>query len=264
MSDDISLELQRQINDLKKTQKDLRTWEFPKYFAAKAYSQFQSLPATRGFWPFTSINESASIIDMSGQGRTLTAAGAPTFGVMTNGGAYAVFNGSTTYYYRADEAGLDITGNLTLMAWASCAASTEQVIASKANTNQISYQINTTNANYFQVIVSSNGSALTKATANMTYTAGEWYFVAGVYEASTSLKIHWGPANLSSAAGGLVTNTTSIPAALHNGTAQFRIGANQIAGYLSGRASYVWLGSYALPDGLISDVYEGTRDLFAA
>lgn len=240
------------------------TQDSPRNVGLMAFSRFMALPATRGFWPFSSINESAAIMDLSGQARTLTAAGAPAFGVMTNGGMYGTFNGSTTYYYRADEAGLDITGNLTLMAWVSCADSTEQVIASKANTNQISYQIHTTNDNYFQVLVSSNGATVTRATANMKYTAGEWYFVAGVYEASTSLKIHWGPANSSSAAGGLVTNTTSIPAAIHSGTAQFRIGANQIAAhYLSGRAAYVWLGSYALPDGLISDVYEGTRALFA-
>lgn len=255
--------LQRQRANERSTERTA-TQDSPRNTALMSFARFMALPATRGFWPFTSVNESAAIIDMSGQARTLTASGAAAFGVMTNGGAYGTFNGSTTYYYRADEAGLDITGNLTLMAWAYCAASTTQVIAAKANTSQVSYQIYTDASDKFNFLVSSNGSAVTTVTAGTTYTANAWYFVAGVYEASTSLKIYWGPASPANTAGSSATNTTSIPAAIHSGTAQFRIGANQTGAYLSGRAAYVWLGSYALPAGLISDVYEGTRDLFAA
>lgn len=226
-----------------------------------AIARFLALPALRCFWPFTSVTESGSVIDMSGQGRTLTGAGALAFAVMGNGGAYAAFNGSTTYFYRADEAGLDITGQLTLLGWVYAAASKSQILAGKVNTGQTSYQVGTTSGNRFQMIVSSNGTALTSVTATTNYTPNTWYFLAGRYTPSTELALHWYAAN-SSSDGEKAINTTSIPASLHNGTAEFRIGANMTGSYLNGRASLVALLSYPLSDAHILELYEGTRALF--
>ena len=261
--DDINLELQRQINDLKRQQNDQRAWEFPYLPATVAFANFFALPGLRGYWPFSSINESANCIDLSGQGRTLTGSGTRSFGVMTNGGCYATFNGSNTFYYRADEAGLDVTSSLTLLGWFYAAASTTQVAISKAATGQTSYQLYTSSSNRFTFLVSSDGTATTTVGAASDYTANTWYFLAARYTASTELALFWYSA-LSSSDGGKATNTTSIPAALHSGTAQFRIGANESGNYLNGRGAYAALLTYPISDKLIMALYEGSRRLFAA
>jgi hypothetical protein len=81
-----------------------------------AISYYLGLPGLRAFWPMSSVNETGNVYDLSGQGRTLTNNNAATFGVYGLQ-SYATFNGVNQYLSRADEAGLDITGELTMGCW---------------------------------------------------------------------------------------------------------------------------------------------------
>jgi len=58
-------------------------------------------PGLRGFWPFSSVNESGHVLDLSGQTRTLTNNNAAAFGVENQIVPYAILNGSTQYFNRA-------------------------------------------------------------------------------------------------------------------------------------------------------------------
>lgn len=93
----------------------------PEVPATNAYGQYLSacmaLPELRGLWGFSSVNESGNVLDLSGQGRTLTNNGAAVRGITATGVPYALLNGSTQYFSRADEAGLDITAGLTVGGW---------------------------------------------------------------------------------------------------------------------------------------------------
>lgn len=80
-------------------------------------SEFLTLPGLRGFWPMSSMNENGGAMDLSAQGRTLAATGTPGYAVYNNQLlAYSDYDGATQFHSRASEAGLNLTGELTLMA----------------------------------------------------------------------------------------------------------------------------------------------------
>lgn len=226
-------------------------------------ARFMGLPGLRGFWPFSSVNESGNVYDLSGQDRILTNTGTATFGVTTPGLPYGVFNGSTQYLSRADEAGLDITGALTMGLWVyptTVTPGTAYVAMGKrsATAGNYSYRLTlNTTGNIFSGSVSSDGTVETLVNAASGPSVNNWYFLALRLTPSTELAL-W-------ANGAKTVNTTSIPATIYNGTSAFQIcgaggGTNNL---FAGRAALGFLCAAALADAQITDLYNSTCGLFA-
>ncbi len=74
------------------------------------------LPQLRAYWPFTSVNEGGNVYDLSGQARILTNNATATFST-SDLRAYGVTNGTSQYFSRATEAGLEFTGAMTVLGW---------------------------------------------------------------------------------------------------------------------------------------------------
>ena len=160
--------------------------------------------------------------------------------------------GSSQYWTILDatQTGLDFAGSFTLSGWIkveSAPSDSTYLIINKWLTtgNQRQYQLFYTDdagakSLVFQVDPDgTNGSSVT-VIASQTFTAGTWYHVAAIFQASTRIEIY---VNGSSVA----TNTTSIPAAAFDGAGDFRIGA-------SGTGANAF-------DGLIDDVRVWARDI---
>lgn len=206
----------------------------PNLAIASAISTWQSIPGIRGLWSASVVNESGSLMDCAFQNRTLTMGVGAAFayaGLVP----YVVYNGVNQYHYRADEAGLDITTGLSLGCWFyPLAVGAGQVLMSKANVNQIAYQLDLTNADNPRFLVSGNGVAVVSVTSTVTVVANRWYFAMGRFTASTDLTIVVYD-------GGYTTTTNAVgtPAAIFNSNANFEIARNMTGGYFNGR---YWIG----------------------
>ena len=238
-----------------------------------ACSAMRMLPGLRGFWPMSSFNENGDAYDLSGQGRTLTYNGNPTYNYSSLI-HYIDLDGTGDYLSRTDEAGLDILGTesyvagaaqgLTLGGWfyfkvfpafPTCLGKHDGV-----GGNQRSYVIwiDTGAGNVPVMVVSSNGTAVGQVT--VLHTTGlvvdTWYFIVGRFVPSTSLTIFLDGSGVSNAAG--------IPASIFNSTTAFMIGARSVppASFLNGQASLCFLCAAALSDSIISALFQQTRAIF--
>jgi hypothetical protein len=198
-------------------------------------------PGLVGFWPTSSIDRSSGdIYDVSGQGRTLTYTGTPTYSYLASGIPYFQTNGTGDYATRASEADLQITGGetiydstvrgMTMMLWFkidSWTNSYKQLMGKWNETgNQRSFTIALSSATpRLDAFVSSNGTATTSV-ISADITTGTWYHAAVVYVPSTSLSI---------IVNGITktTNTTSIPATIFASTAAFRLGQAELLATVS-------------------------------
>ena len=235
----------------------------PLYYNGDLISTYLALPELRLFVPFSSIGESGNAVDFSGQGRTLTNNGSAPRGIYNNLVPYADLNGSSQYFSRADEAGLDITGALTFGGWFwfdVLSASSYYFMMAKWGTAVGSYSYLLMNGsgstNITRGLISSNGTALSEVnTGTVTPVINTWNLITLTYVPSTSLTLRIN--NVSYA------NTTSIPANIYNSTSQLEIG-RQPGGsnYLDGRAAGVFLCAAALPDDGHTWLYERTRKFF--
>lgn len=225
------------------------------------------LPQTRGAWNFAYVNESGNLLDHSGQARTLTAAGSPTFAVDTYM-PYATLDGSTQYFSRADEAGFDITGNLTQLSWAyfdTTAAAAEIIAGKDTAAANYSYFMQRDANGKLSCVVSVDGAALTFAVSTTVISSGNWAFCALRYTASTELAAFLGFQGADDGILEKVVNTTSIPASLFNSNADYTIGAGNVtttpAFHLDGRVAMTYLCADDLSDNYINMFYSQTRAL---
>ena len=224
-------------------------------------SPFLALPELRAFWPMSSVNESGNALDLSGQARTLTN-NATTLRVIYEGFVnYFNFNGSTQYLSRADEAGLDITGALTLGGW----FWTDSITFSKSLLSKDNVSAGTRSyllydnggSSELGFLVSGDGTAgIFVLTPTGKLTSGQWHFCLGRYTPSTEIAVFIDNQK--------TTNVTSIPASLFNGATNFTIGTRSDAGasFLNGRATLCFLCADDLPDVLIQSLFAQTRSFF--
>jgi hypothetical protein len=228
----------------------------PNFAFCNAVSMYQLLPSLRGFWPVSSVNESGSVFDISGQGRTLTNSSVTfAYGALA---PYAAFNGAA-YLCRADEAGTSITGGLTLGCWVyfTNAASAAEDCITKSNPtgNQLSYVLRRNATGNAEFYVSGDGAAQIFIDSAVTMAAATWYFIAATYIPSTVISV-W--INDSQAA-----NAVSVPAAIYNSTAQFLIGARDgPANYVTGRIALPFLCATYFSSTIVNTIFEQTRALF--
>jgi hypothetical protein len=135
--------------------------------------------------------------------------------------AYNFTAASSQHLTTPDTASLDITGALTLVAWVKSTGSygpAARGILTKyeTGTNQRSYALTTNSSGQVFFIVTNNGISALNATGS-TAVGTNWRHVAGVYTPSTKLE-----AFLDGASSG--SNTTSIFASLHSGSAPLAVG----------------------------------------
>jgi len=233
-----------------------------------AIGKYLSLPGLRGFWPMSSFNSSGNAFDLSGQSRTLTYNGNPTYN-FAGLAPYLDFDGTGDYLSRSDESGLDIIGTesyvapaargLTLGGWFWL----DDLLSIKA----LMFKGNTTAAQsaYEIYVATISGNTHMRVSTGATYiqaillngmsSTGTWYFVCGRYDPSTEVKV-W--------VNGQTTETTvSVPASLQNSSLDFAIGATS-AGLLplNGRASFCFLCAAALSDAIINNLFQSSRGLF--
>jgi len=226
------------------------------YTSGDFLGTLMSIPDLRGLWG-GSFNESGNLYDYSGQGRTLTNNGTTPRLALDTCVPYASLNGSTRFFSRADEAGLDLTGSFTIGGWFYASTAATAVCMAKAgNAPTISYQIAfiAPAAQNFQFIVSSNGTAVTAVSGTEQYVVGRWYFLMMRYDASTSLTAFIN--------GNYYTNVTSIPASVFNSASSFRIGANDAGNYLNGRSSIVFAYARILSDTMMNNLFTISRGLY--
>jgi hypothetical protein len=214
-------------------------------------------PGLRGFWPISSSDESRNIYDISGQERTMTNAGSATIinSATYNYVPYIDLNGSTQYFSRADEAGLDITGALTLGLWFYPDTTNTCALFSKMGTaGTYSYQITHSTTNDAVFSVSSDGTNLFSATGSGLVVSGRWNFIVGRYFPSSSVRVICN--------GQSATNTTSIPAAIYNSATALYIGGNGNGDRFDGRIAFPFICSGALSDVITTRIHNSTRWIF--
>lgn len=235
----------------------------------KAISMFLMLPGLRGFWPMSPSNDGGNTYDLSGQLRTLTYNGNPTYNLMGLA-PYIAFDGTGDFLNRVDEAGLDILGNETHMATAIRGLTVGGWFYPTATTNLAGYIAKYTNvaatsafalhqstsvANSVRFVVYSGGSNYPALSAANAGSLNTWHFFAGRYVPSTTVSVFTD--------GTFVDYAVAIPATLTNSTADLEIG--RLAGalaYYTGYASLCFLCAAALPDRIVRALYHHTRSLF--
>jgi hypothetical protein len=230
-------------------------------------AQFGTLPGLCGFWPMAGMAiSSGNAADTSGNGKALAYHGNPRY-VSNNLVNYIALDGVGDYLSRADEADLDITGTetlftpafrgLTMGGWIyhnNAVGSVEVIMSKYGAAGQRSYELRRAASGASTFVISDDGTTTFTATGD-ALTQNAWKCVIGRFDPSTSVDI-W-------VNGVKASNTTSIPASIHAGTADFMIG-NDTAG--SGIATaYValpFLTATCLTDAMIDDIFQNTRYLF--
>jgi len=245
---------------------DLQGRNEPQKSLAYTMSLIMALPGLRGFWPMSAVDSSGNAFDQSGNGRTLTYNGNPTYnyaGLVP----YIDLDGTGDYLSRATEAGLDILGTesyianpgLTMGGWfqiTSLPGSTFPAFMGKVSgASQRSYWLpyNSTTGEVLFVITNDGSTSVQVSGGNLS--VGTWYFIAGRFEPSTELAI-WINGTQS-------TNTTSIPASIFNSSSALEIGRNaSSSAVVDGRASMCFLCASYLSDTIVSDIYQQSRVMF--
>ncbi len=194
--------------------------------------------------------------DSSGNGNDLTAsASSPTQATGHGGGANlaAFFTAASSQYLHltdAEQAGLDITGSITLAGWVRPTRnSVVEILWSKSGASgQYSYGVyrNTTNQIVFQL--SANGTGNTSAISSTTVLKDNMYHVVCVYD-GTDMRIYIN--------GSLAVTPVSYTGGIFNSNSDLVIGAN------GPKDNYFWNGtiddvaiwSRALSAGEVSQLY---------
>jgi hypothetical protein len=249
---------------------DFQARDEPNFAWKSVCSLYLSLPGLRGFWPMSSVDESGTALDLSGQGRALAYNGNPTYNV-DDLAPYIDLDGTGDYLSRPDEAGLDILGTetiyasgvrgLTMGGWFYADALTAIMFSmgkgTLAGVAADSYFIRWRGdvaGDPFRGTVS-DGLAYVGATSTVTTVINTWYLAILRYVPSTSVDMFVSNVKTSTVA--------AVPAALNNTAAPLTIGANATPGqYLDGRASMCFLCATALSDSIISAIYHQTRSLY--
>lgn len=159
-------------------------------------------------------------------------------------------SGNSEFFEHADNAEFDFTGAFTISAWVKPETNTSGTIVGKwvgPNKNYL-FQLS---SGKIQAIGSSDGSTDdVSVTGGTTLNTGTWYHVAVVYEPSTRLEVY-----VNGATDG--TDSSSVPASLHNGSSAFRVGAHTGGAYYDGLMNDVILTKgTAYSDAQISDLYD--------
>lgn len=220
-------------------------------------------PNLRGLWPLSNLDNATNAYDYSGQSRILSpSVGAPTLAFVGLLPYLNFIRVSSQCMFRNDEAGLDILTSLYALSW--CYFDTESTgnntgIMSKyyETGSQVSWVLYKNSSNNFVFSVSTDGTAIAIKSVNdggANYAISKWFCVAGIFDPSTSIKLFVN--------GNWYTNTTSIPAAIHNSSEALRLGSYNRTNYIDGRMSTSLLGAADGIETIIEAFYAHTKALY--
>ena len=222
-------------------------------------------PGLRGLWTFGSVDGSGDLLDVSGNGRTLTMQGNPTYDAPATGMySYGNLDGTGDYWSRADEAGLDIIGTeayigapgMTFFAWAQFSSiAATRVVAAKSASSDTAFTLHyNSGAGYIRGAISQNGTT-TFTVDSILPVVDTWYFMVIRFVPSTSLDIY--------VDGTKYSNTTSIPSSLKDSAGPFHLGAsNSGSALLPGLISTSGLYASALTDDFIDKLWNTSKYLY--
>lgn len=225
--------------------------------------EFLGLPGLRGYWPMGVFDSLGNAFDQSGNGRTLTYTGNPTYNFTTQGGPYIDLDGTGDYLSRADEGGLDILGTesyiasaqrgLTFGGWFyfdATPAAGLLVIGKGAASGNDSFYLWQTATGLLEMYITSTGANY-QNTTGIAIANSAWSFCVGRFTPSTEIKC-W-----------LNTTTqpftTSVHASLFNSSAAFKIGFYSANPALDGRAGMCFVCAMALTDTAIENIRLNTK-----
>lgn len=178
------------------------------------------------------------------------------------GVGFAVFEKDNSEYLsisNANQTGLNIAGANTLGGWFRPeSVSFEQTLIGKWDTSGDArqYRLYINASNKLVLAVSSDGTAanVTEVTGATTLSAGTWYHLSGVFTPSTKMEVFVGAVSDAS-------NTTSIPAAIHTGAADFTVGADSSSStatnFYDGDADNLFIYNLALSASDLTSVKNG-------
>lgn len=236
---------------------------------AEANTTYLALPALRGFWQPGAIDETGAIYDQGGQSRKLTMNGTPTLQVRSNVTSISALNGTTDFFSRATEAGLNIIGTeasvlaanrgIAVGGWFNVTtfAAGHELIGKTDSGTVTNWQYGIYH-NVGGPPVFAVGAAATGVTSSVSPSAATWFFVVGRWTPSTELAVFVN--------GTKTTNTTAIPATIPVPATPrpFTIGVHGQGGigFLPGFWGQAFLCGAILTDDLINYVFNRTRILF--
>lgn len=240
---------------------------------------FQGILGLRGLWWPGNVFSTGFVPDMSGQANQIVDNIPGAVNIRNGMTPIYPFNGTTQYLSGANAAWNQILGTearidatrrgLTFGGWFfnnSIAPANFKGVMGKWNdnaVNQRSYLIGQGINGHFQAFVSGNGTAQFTADAGVV-SASNWHFIVARFTPSTELAIF---VDYDIASGVKVANTTTIPAALFNCTADLEIATYDAAAvatsFFSGFYSLAFLACSALLDPHIVYLFNRSRLLFA-
>lgn len=241
----------------------LKLRENPAFHLAQMQAHYMNLYWLRGFWNFSSVNASSSPNDLSGNGLALTSAGSASITLDTTGFYnYVSLNGTNQYYYRADEANLELSYGACLMCWVYWNSFTSDAgLISKWSTTGSSggYMLYTklSGGNYYVSMAIENSAGTFKELINTSVAlqTGKWYFCVGSYK-QDELKVFVN--------GTWDTLTTAIPAPpLRDNAIQIQIGAWSAANkYTAARIAFPAISGYLYNTASFENIWRVGRRIF--
>lgn len=165
------------------------------------------------------------------------------------------------YLSRADEPGLDITGELTFGCWVWFNKNSRGVdvgIMGKwfHDFDQRAYVIHKKSNNEIEFAISKDGvnNLNTVTDAGINFTSGNWYYIVGRYTPSKELALFVN--------GSWYKNQTDIFSSIFDSTEPFEIGRYDRSNYFDGYICQVFVSASFIDDADIEAMYAHTKALF--
>ena len=227
-------------------------------------SAYLSLPHLRAFWPISSVDENATIYDLSGQARTLTYNTTATAGFRTrNFTPVAVLaSRNNDHLARAHEAGLDVLANLSFGLWLKVLAGSAggMVMGKSGPAGSLSWHIALENAAgtpRFRFYASADGTGTIYSERTPATTIATWHLLLATYDPAGApiLYLDGQPPTSPPSGSGLGT--------LYAAGQPLAIGhANDPgAGYLDAEVALPFLCAATLTPETVTQLYATTREL---
>jgi hypothetical protein len=224
----------------------------PGFCWPRMYGAAMGIPRLRGYWPFTSVNESDNVLDVSGQDRTLTNNGTATFDY-TYLAAHGVLNGSSQYFSRATETGIDLTNGAFFAGWFYCSRSVGSLeyFVSKGTPGTNGYHFRRTTGGVAEFVVDTK-----TFTTTLALPTGSWSHIAARLDSGAKMSV-W-------VNGETETTTSSVPTGPTTNLSAFTLGrqSNSAANYFQGKLCQFVLSSNGTFDFHAWSHFQQTRGVF--
>ena len=225
-----------------------------KAFLTSAPTAASSLPPATSVIAWWALETSG--VDSSSNGRNLSVVSSPTHGTGKVSNCFLSSSGSN-WYSSSSSAWQSPAGSFSVCAWirsSDMTPTTQKGIVGKYNTtgtNRVWLLRNETAGNMLFIMSSDGTNVTTSGAGATTLSDNTWYFVCGVFQASTAVTLYVNGVQDA-------TNTTSIPSAVHSSSTQsfgLRTFASDSSRGFIGDVDEVGFFNIALTAGQVSALY---------